>query len=249
MKVHALIACRMGSCRLPGKAALPILGKPMIERMIERVQQSRCLHDIAVATTHLPEDQELVDIALRIGVGVFRGSPDDVLGRLYAAAETLDADLLVELLGDNPLVHSELIDDVIGFHLKHSYDYSASVTAEYPHAGADAHKFPVGIRVQVFSPAVLEKCAREAGDQYYRENSTTYIYEHPEIFRLGYLEAKGKWNQLNRPELTFAVNYRKNFDLVTKIFERCYPRDSNFSLFDVIDTFDADPALHPLMGN
>ncbi len=249
MIVHALIACRMGSSRLPGKVAMPILGKPMIEGMIERVRRSHYLHNVLIATTDLPEDQALVDIAARIGVGCFRGSPDDVLGRLHAAARTLHADLLVELLGDNPLVHADLINDVISLHVDGQYDYSANVTTEYPHADAGVRKFPIGIRAQVFSPAVLERCTREACDQYHRENATAYIYEHPEIFRLGYLEANGKWSRLHRPELTFAVNYAKNLHLITRIFERCYPSDPNFSLFDVIDTFDADLALHPLMGS
>ena len=248
MKIAAIIACRMGSSRLPGKSTLPILGKPMIERMIERVRQSRYLGEIVIATTDLPEDGMLAELAQQIDVGCFRGSANDVLGRMNAAAGVLDADLIVELLGDNPLVHADLIDAVIDFYRAHELDYAASVTTEYPHAAADVPKFPIGIRVQVFPPAVLERCEKSAHDAYHRENSTTYIIEHPEQFRLGYLEAKEKWDKLYRPELTFAVNYAKNFELVTRIFERCYPRDPNFSLTDVVDTFDADPNLRFLMG-
>ena len=248
MKIVAIIACRMGSSRLPGKTTLPVLGKPMIERMIERVRHSMYLEEIVIATTDLPEDDMLAEFAQQINVGCFRGSADDVLGRIHAAAGTLDAGLIVELLGDNPLVHADLIDDVIDFYRAGELDYAASVTTEYPHAGADVQKFPIGIRVQVFPPTVLERCEKLAQDAYHRENSTTYICEHPEQFRLGYFEAREKWNTLYRPELTFAVNYAKNFDLVTRIFERCYPQDPNFSLIDVIHTFDADPSLRLHMG-
>jgi spore coat polysaccharide biosynthesis protein SpsF len=202
-----------------------------------------------IATSHLPEDQPLADLASRVGVGCFRGSPDDVLGRLAAAAAGTKADLLVELLGDNPLVHSALIDDVVDLHVRAGHDYSASVTVEYPHAGPEVAKFPVGIRVQVFSPEVLARAAREAQDPYQRENATTYVYGHPELFTLGYIEAIGKWRRLHRPGLTFAVNYRRNFDLVSRLFERCYPADANFSLIDVIEAFDGDPQLAGLMGN
>ncbi len=248
MEIAAIIACRMGSSRLPGKSTLPILGKPMIERMIERVRRSRYLEDVMVATTDLPEDGMLAELAQQVDVQCFRGSADDVLGRMHAAAGILDADLIVELLGDNPLVHADLIDDVIDFYRARELDYAASVTTEYPHAGADVQKFPIGIRVQVFPPAVLERCEKLARDAYHRENSTTYICEHPDQFRLGYFEAKEKWDKLYRPELTFAVNYAKNFDLITRIFEHCYPRDPNFSLTDAIDMFDADPSLRLLMG-
>ena len=249
MRIVALIACRMGSSRLPGKTTRPILGRPMIERMIERVRHSRHITDVVIATSTNAEDDPLSALATRLGIGCFRGSPNDVLGRIDAAAWEVSADLVVELLGDNPLVHADLIDDVIGFHRAGGYEYSASVTTEYPHVGPAVRRFPVGIRVQVFAPEVLHRAAREATSKYNRENSTTFIYEHPELFRLGYLEARGKWDRLCRPEPTFAVNYQRNFDLVSRIFERCYPVNPNFTLFDALAAYDADPALQPLMGN
>ncbi|MBM3751965.1 MAG: hypothetical protein FJW21_12425 [Acidimicrobiia bacterium] len=249
MKIATIIACRMGSSRLPGKTALPILGVPMIERMVERVRRSRHVTDVILATSIDPDDDPVEAITKRIGIGCFRGSPEDVLDRIDGAAQSAGADLIVELLGDNPLVHADLIDDVIDYHKGSGNDYSASVTAEYPHAGPEVKKFPVGIRVQVFPPAILHDSAVRATDPYHRENSTTFLYEHPDLYRLGYLQAEGKWAALHRPELTFAVNFRRNFDLVSAIFERNYSRDPNFTLFDVIRTFDTDPALKALMGN
>ena len=249
MKTTALIAARMGSRRLPGKSMMSILGKPMLERMIERVRHSQSIEQIVIATTELPEDDAIESLAARIGVGCFRGSAQDVLGRINAASAAYGPELVVELLGDNPLVHAHLIDDVIVFHTNGDFDYAASVTIEYPHAGAAMKKFPIGIRVQVFTPPVLDRCAQLASEPRYREHSTSFICEHPEMFRPGYFEAKGKWRDLNRPELTFAVNYQENLNMVRRIFERCYPVNPNFPLTDVIRTFDSDPALRPLMGS
>ena len=84
--------------------------------MVERVRRSHRIRDILIATTELPEDAALAQLAERVGVKCFRGSSDDVVGRMSAAARTLKSDVIVELLGDNPLVHSELIDDVIEFY-------------------------------------------------------------------------------------------------------------------------------------
>jgi spore coat polysaccharide biosynthesis protein SpsF len=248
MKIATVIACRMGSSRLPGKTLKPIMGQPMIQRMVERVRQSRYVTDVLLATSTDPDDDPIEALTREIGIGCFRGSPEDVLDRIDAAAQSANADLIVELLGDNPLVHADLVDAVIDYHRASDNDYSASVTAEYPHAG-DAKKFPVGIRVQVFPPEVLRDSAVRATDPYHRENSTTFLYEHPDLYKLGYLEAVGPWAKLHRPELTFAVNFPRNFELVSRIFERNYPRDPGFTLADVIDTFDADPSLQPLMGN
>lgn len=249
MKIATVVACRMGSSRLPGKTTKPILGKPMIERMVERVLRSRHVTDVLLATSTSPEDDPIEALTKQIGIGCFRGSPEDVLDRIDAAAQSVKADLIVELLGDNPLVHADLIDDVIEYHQSSGNDYSASVTAEYPHAGADVKKFPVGIRAQVFPPAVLHDSAVRATDPCHRENSTTFLYQHPDLYKLGYLEAQGKWAKLHRPELTFAVNFPRNFELVRRIFERNHRANPDFTLFDVIDTYDADSALAPLMGN
>lgn len=227
---------------------MPILGKPMLERMIERVRHSRYVKQIVVATTDLPEDAAIVTLASRIGIGCFRGSAQDVLGRINAAAATYRAEVFLELLGDNPLVHADLIDDVIEFYMEGRFDYAANVTTEYPHAGAKTKKFPIGIRGQVFPLSVLSRCARLTHDSRHREHSTSFIYEHPELFRLGYFEAKGKWRCLNRPGLTLAVNYQEDLDVIRRIFERCYPIDANFPLSAVIHTLESDSALQHLLG-
>lgn len=136
----------------------------------------------------------------------------------------------MQLLGDNPLVHANLIDDVIEFYRLHDLDYAVSVTIEHPYALPGLARFPIGIRVEVCSRQVFDRCEKEASIPYHREHSASYIYEHPEIFKIGYFEAKGKWAELNRPEVTFAVNYRQNFELLSYIFEKCYSVGLNFTL-------------------
>ncbi len=88
-------------------------------------------------------------------------------------------------------MHSDLIDEVIDFHCTYGFDYSANVTTEYPYAGPEIAKFPIGVRVQVYAPTVLNRCEQLATSWYEREHSTSFIYHHPEIFKVGYFEAKG----------------------------------------------------------
>jgi spore coat polysaccharide biosynthesis protein SpsF len=249
MDITAIIACRMGSSRFPGKTMSTILGKPMIERMIDRVSCSRHIKEICLATTDLPIDDELEFLAARLGILSFRGSEADVLGRIVGAAQHYKPDLIVELLGDNPLVHSSLIDDVIQFYCDSNLDYVASVTSEYPFAPKVLKKFPLGIRVQVFPRETIVRCGQLAEDSYYRENSTAFIAERPDLFRVGYFEAIGNWAKLNRPDLTFAVNIPKNLDLIARVFSKLYPQNKNFSLFDIFETIESDMRLLALMGN
>jgi len=244
----AIIAARMGSSRLPGKTLMPLAGKPMLEQMVDRVRQSDRVKKIVVATTVETEDDPIVDWAGDYGVAVHRGSAEDVLERVYAAAREQGAQTIVKLLGDNPLVHAELIDDVVALYWSGGVDYAVNVSNEQPHAAKALKRFPIGIRVEVLSFEALKRCAERAREPAHREHSTSWIVEHPDQFKLAYFEAGGKWEVLNRPELTFAVNYRKNFELVERIFERCLPLDDNFSLHDVLRAYEAEPDLQHLMG-
>ena len=102
MKIIATIEARMTSSRLPGKVLKPILGRPVLELLIERLRRARSLNDIAVATTTNPADDAIEALARRLGVGCYRGSEDDVLDRVLKAAKSANADVIVEITGDCP---------------------------------------------------------------------------------------------------------------------------------------------------
>ncbi len=248
MKTIALLAVRTGSSRLPAKALMPILGKPMLERMVERVQRATSIDEIVIATTERHEDDRIEALAARLGANCFRGSEDDVLGRMAGAVEAAQCDRVIELLGDNPLVHADIIDEVARFFESGSYDYAVNVTSEQPNAPSSAARFPIGVRVEIYKPSVILRCAAETDAPGNREHSTSYIGEHPEKFKLGYFEATGHWASLNEPQMTFAVNYQQNFDLIQTIFEACYPLNENFPLQSVMDLLEAKPDLISFMG-
>ena len=249
MTVTALIAARMGSSRFPGKSLADLHGKPMLERMVERIRMARGIDQIVLATTDQPEDEVLANWAGNIGIGYFRGSDKDVLGRLHAAAAAFKTDVIVEMLGDNPLIHSSLIEVALDQYAIGGFDYVATVTNEYPKAALDLKRFPIGVRVQVFGFDAIRLCAELASAPENREHATTFIASHPEIFRTNFVEAAGRFAEANRPELTFAVNHRQNLDLIRVLYERCHGTDSNFTISSAIAAFDADPALACLMGD
>lgn len=248
MRTVALLAVRTGSSRLPAKALMPLLGKPMLERMLERVARATSVDEIVVATTRLDEDDAIEALARRLGAGCYRGPVDDVLGRMAEAVRQSNADRVIELLGDNPLVHADLIDQVCDFFETGAFDYAVNVTHEQPNAPAGAARFPTGIRVEVYRPEVIIRCAEATDDPGHREHSTSYIGEHPERFTLGYFEATGDWATLHRPDYTFAVNYRQNFELIERIFSTCSPSDPNFSLQSVMALLRDEPSLASMMG-
>ena len=156
----------------------------------------------------------------------------------------------MELLGDNPLVHSTLIDDVVEFYKSGGYDYAATATKEYPVLEKKNKLFSIGIRVQVYSAEIAQQWSDYPGyaeDEY--KHPTAYIFDHPETYKIGYFEARDRWSFMNRPALTFAVNYQKNFNLIRSIFEKNYPEDPNFALEKVYQQLDEEKHLYLLMGD
>ena len=115
MKITATIQARMGSTRLPGKVLKDIGGKPMLQRQIERIKHSRLIDEIIIATTSSVKDEPIVALSEKLGVKVFRGSEEDVLGRIVGLLRVHQVELHVELIGDSPFSDAQIIDEVIGF--------------------------------------------------------------------------------------------------------------------------------------
>ncbi len=249
MLIGAFLIARMDSSRLHGKCMIKICDKPLMELLVERVKSSRLIDRIIIATTSNLSDASLEDLAKKLNVSCYRGSPENVMERICNAAKESECEIIVELLGDNPLVHSDLIDDVITFYKNGNYDYAATITKEYPLSDSSLNLFSIGIRVQVYSRSAAEQWINYKN---YLKNENkhpcSFIFEHPEDFKIGYLEAKGKWEFMNRPNLTFAVNYRKNIQLIQAIFNNNYIVDKNFSLKRVYAQLDKEKSLYNFMG-
>ena len=113
MKIVATIEARMTSSRLPGKVLMKVLGKPILYYLVERLKQVSLLDDIVLATTTNSDDDSLVKFANNEGIQSYRGSEDDVMGRVIGAAESVDADLIVEITGDCPIIYPSIVEQTI----------------------------------------------------------------------------------------------------------------------------------------
>ena len=237
----------MGSSRFKGKALSNLQGKSMLYRLLERIRFSKNIKKIILATTNKKEDDVLEHFCSKNNITCYRGSSEDVLKRIKEAAVKNNLSTIVEILGDNPLVHSDLIDACISKYNDGNCDYVATATREYPHLTKNNYLFPIGIRVQVFNIETLLKCDKLSKEKKYREHSTMFITENPKIFNMKFVEAKNKFSSLNRPELTFAVNYKENLQLMNEIFLKNYDINKNFNINEAIKTFDKNINLSKLM--
>src|SRR5665213_2076552 len=125
-RVVMILQARMGSSRLPGKSLMPLYGKPLVGRILERVQRCKSLAQIVLATTEKKEDDPLEKLAKEQGVKIFRGSENDLVDRYYQAAQKFKADVVVRLPADNPVVEPEEIDRIVMYHSKGESDFSSN---------------------------------------------------------------------------------------------------------------------------
>ena len=145
----ASIEARMGSSRLPGKVLMDVCGKPALTRLVDRLCAVEGLDDIVLATTTAPADDALEDWAQREGVACFRGSEDDVLGRVVGAQKSVGGEVVVEVTGDCILLPPDIVELGIATWLANDADVVSNV--------GRVHTFPMGADVQVFSLALLEE--------------------------------------------------------------------------------------------
>lgn len=224
----------MKSSRLPGKVLLPVCGKPLLELMIERLRQVPELDGIVIATTADPSCQPIEDLAKRLGVGCFRGSEDDVLDRVLRSAQSAQADLIVELTGDCPLMDPDLVSEVIREFRSRDVDYCANVLQR---------THPRGMDVQVFPTKVLARVAELTNNPSDREHVSIYIYTHPEQFRLHNVTSS---LSAEEADLRLTVDTPDDFKLVSEIFQRLYPANPRFRLADILKLMREHPELRAI---
>lgn len=231
MKIVVTVEARMRSTRLPGKVLKPILGRPMLALMIERLRRVRQVEEIVIATTDNPADEPIVELARQLAVRWFCGSEEDVLGRVLRAGQSVNADLLVETTGDCPLIDPGVIDQLIATFRSNPVDYCSNVLSRTYPRGMDAQVFPLAILAEI---ATL---TREPAD---REHVSLYIYEHPERFRLANL-ASGFPPEI--ADLRLTVDTPEDLALVEQVYRELYPSNPGFTLQDILALFERRPEL------
>jgi spore coat polysaccharide biosynthesis protein SpsF len=233
-QIVASIQVRMGSSRYSGKVMYETAGRPLLGHLISRLQKSKLLDDIVVATSVNPENDTIESYCQKNAISCFRGDEDDVLGRTLGALHYMNAEIGVEVFGDCPLIDPVIVDMIIRDFLndKNKPEF----------VGNDLKTtFPPGMDVEVFRVSALEDAAKRITDPSIREHGTLYIRQNPSLYKVKNIEAPEKWY---RPELELEVDTEEDIYVVSKIFE--YFRalnNENFGIDDIIEFMDGNPDL------
>lgn len=232
-KVVVIIQARMQSSRLPGKVLRKVLGKPLLEYLVDRIKKSKLTDEIVIATTTNEEDNEIADFCKKCKVKFFRGPEDDVLLRYFQTSIEFEANHIVRICSDSPLLDPRVLDDMLEIYLNNGpYDYLSNTVDQ---------TYPLGMNIEIFPFSILSFLNQNCIKEYEREHVTPYIYTHPKKFKM-YLKHLNK----NYSNLRLTVDEIEDFSVVKEIIESLYKLNPNFGLKDILNLYEINPRLFDL---
>lgn len=207
MKTVAIVQARVGSSRLPMKSLLTLRGHALVDWVVARVLEARRLDTVVVACPDTPMDDVLVEHLDRVfgedpRFALVRGSENDVLARFLKAARTMEADRVVRVCADNPLVWGEAIDRLVEHYEAGGCDYC------YNHIPR-GNLWPDGLGAEMLDRELLETLGERAEEPSQREHCLNYIWDNSSRFSIRTFDPEEEW--LRRPEVGLDVDTPEDF--------------------------------------
>ena len=235
MSIYAIIQARMGSTRLPGKVLMNLSGKPVLEHVIDRLNQSKYINQIIVATSNDEKNKAIFDLCDFKNISCFMGSEDDVLDRFYQACMYFNVksdDIIIRITSDCPVIDYEIVDKTIKLHMDDNNDYTSNTMP---------CTYPDGLDCEIFSFDVLTKAWKNANLSSEREHVTLYIRNHPEIFKLG-----GLTNDVDYSDLRWTLDEKEDFILINEFYKNLYESNEFFKMGDILKLLETKPELNEI---
>jgi spore coat polysaccharide biosynthesis protein SpsF len=238
MRIVTLVQARTSSTRLPGKVLMPLCGQPLLVRMVERLQQATLAGNIVVITSTHASDDAIVDLCKAKGIEVFRGDMNNLLDRHFRAAKAYEADVVLKIPSDCPLIDPKIVDFVIDYYLKNSanFDYVSNL-----HPAT----YPDGNDVEVMSVGSLEVAWKNATKKLELEHTTPYLWENPDLFKIGnvFWPTGLDYSMSHR----WTIDYPEDYQFIKAVYEALYPQNPVFSLEEILELVtQKKPEIHQI---
>ena len=249
-RVIAIIQGRMSSSRLPGKILADIAGQPMLQRVFIRTSRATTITETIFATTTDPSDDPVAEYCDFSGIPFTRGSLYDVLDRYYQTAKQANADVVVRVTADCPVIDPELIDKVVNTLVETGdwrFDFVCNRLPPPFH-----RSYPIGLDVEVCTFDVLEKAWKEAKEPQHREHAMPYIYEGVKLvtdnrslqtgvslrgFRIALLHHTTDFG-----DYRWTVDTPEDLEFMRQVYNRFHGRD-DFTWKEVLELVHNEPQL------
>ena len=230
MNIVCLVQARMTSTRLPGKVMLKVRNIPMIGYLLHSLEKTSLIDNTVVITTTNHQDDVLVEYLKKNNHEYFRGSESDVLERYVLASEKYNADLVVRITADCPLIDPEIVDTVVKKSIDSNTDYTSNTIIR---------TYPDGYDVEVIKKTILDKINGVLLKQDDREHVTRHILNNLAKFSVTNVEAP---SGRQHPEWRITLDHKEDFILIKEILES-FPREYVIKYNDIINLFTKNPEL------
>ena len=229
-KLVAIIQARMGSTRLPGKVLKPIVGKPVLWHIVNRLRSVRKINEVVVATSDQANDGQIEEFCAFENIKCFRGSEDDVLDRFYKAAVFVDTTTAIRITGDCPLIDPDLISRLIDYFSDNNFDYCGIATGAGAATDGFEGRYPDGLDTEIFTMNTLNIAWQEAQGPLYREHVTPFIWKQPARFKLGTFKSEDK----DYSDLRWTLDNEADYHLIQWIYEKLFQSNPGFNMYDIL---------------
>lgn len=210
MTLSVIVQARMTSKRFPGKVTAPLLGRPVLEHVLERALKIPVAHKTICA---FPEDEAsapILDLCRKMRVIAFAGPEHDVLGRYYEAAKSAGTEWIMRVTADCPLLDPALCARVYAVTKIEDADYGSNVHPE--------RTYPRGLDCEVFTFTCLEAAHMSVDDAYGREHVTPWM-QTTDGLNVVNIKSNKDWSKLN-----YCVDYPDDIVRIEKIIESAHDK-------------------------
>lgn len=242
MKTGVIIQARVGSSRLPWKVVLPFDHTlSMIEIILESLVRKSEGLKIVLATSKSEEDAVLCKLAAAASVECFRGPEQDVLGRFIQVAEKHSFDNIVRICADNPFLDVKGTLDLLDFQAEKAYDYIAYQIA----GGIPSIKSHLGFWGEIVSLESLKKVKKLTNEKMYYEHVTNFIYDHPDMFKIKWVDAPEV--VFTRTDIRLTLDDETDFNLCRDVYREMKEEGSAFDLENIVRFLDRNKHFLAIM--
>jgi spore coat polysaccharide biosynthesis protein SpsF (cytidylyltransferase family) len=226
-KVKAIIQARTGASRLPNKVLLRLGEKTVLEQVVQRVQKSELITEVIVATTNSKSDLRIAKICADKDIPLFIGSELDVLDRYYQAARIFEAEHVVRVTADCPMIDADIINKVIVKHFEDNADYTSNVGTKLT--------YPDGLDVEVVKFSALKEAWKNAKMQSEREHVTPYIRNSGK-FLLSEIQ-----NSIDYSSKRWTLDNEEDYKFISFVYDALMPVNPQFGMSDVLECLNEHP--------
>ena len=239
MRTVAIIQARMGSTRLPGKVLKNLLGKPMLVHIFNRVNQSKLVDQVVIATSINKENNVIRAVCKENNISYFSGSENNVLERFFYTACHFEAEQIIRITADCPLIDSDIINKLIERFNNSNYNFmGVAAGAGASNSDFKGNRYPQGLDAEIFMFDILKKAYKEATSDRDKEHVTPYIWTKPSVFKIGQLKAEKDYS-----EMRWVIDNPEDFDFIEQIYKKLYPKNPNFGMKEILNFLESNKTL------